>query len=408
MPSKTTRVMICILTIALIFLFPISQVLAEEKPEKKESKAQEPVIKHVFIITINGLGKEGYNKAFTPNINGLAASGVKTLGALSVLPSTGPAVMASVLTGAEPQSHGFYKKGDHPKIPTILTSYANYGRKVAFIDGSGLSKGLISEKYYRSAITDFSAHGDKGVMDQAIKEFKAEQPYFIALSLPGVDQAGHKDGLASNQYRQAVTKADEQIGRLLLVLQNYKVMENSLIVVTGDHGFTGKEHSKGEASFTEKEMVVPVIIKGPGFKPAMVIPPFRLVDITPTLAYITGLNPPKGATGTVIWNSLKNGRGYNQYSLMEKRISDLSNSLMSTYRNKYSLEERKRLVDEEKKTILKEKSRTQEIVNSKDKKIFKLIWQIRLMKLAGLITILTLGFGYVVEYFVLRKKFLMF
>lgn len=408
MSQWTKNSFIYLIALLLLLILPASQVFAEGEKEKEKKKSQDQSIKHIVLITVNGLGKEGFKHAYTPNINGLAASGVKTTGTVTVLPSNGQTVAASILTGVEPQKHRFYKKGDQPKAKTLIKAFAAYGRKVVLIDGTGQLKGLVADKNYHSALEQFKGHGDKGVMDQAIKEFKAEGPYFMNIILPGVDQAGHEKGARSEEYRKSITLADEQIGRFLLTINEYGVTDNTLVVVTGDHGFTDKNHGRGEAAFSEEEMIVPTIITGPGVRESMIIPPVKIVDIAPTLALLADLNPFEDATGMVLWNALKNNRGYNQYSLLEKRVSDLSSSYSDGIRKNYILEERKRLVDKEKKEILLAKKKTQQIVDRKDQRILGLVWKIRLMKLAGLVMVLGFTAGYVVEYFILRKRFLMF
>jgi hypothetical protein len=104
------------------------------------------------------------------------------------------------------------------------------------------------------------------------------------------------------EYREAIEKADYQVGRVLTLLRELGVFDNSLIVITTDHGLTGTGHNRQCFS----------IWRGPGIKSgyeidgqSKYIPEYgwvshEIVDIAPTILEYLGLRPLSDATGEVI------------------------------------------------------------------------------------------------------------
>lgn len=101
-------------------------------------------------------------------------------------------------------------------------------------------------------------------------------------------------------YHACVSFIDAQIGLVLDTLRKSGQWENTIIVFTSDHGYHLGDHFLwGKVTLFDIGAKVPFIIHAPGLtKPAtrseaMV----ELIDIYPTLAQLTGLNPPDDLQG---------------------------------------------------------------------------------------------------------------
>jgi len=68
------------------------------------------------------------------------------------------------------------------------------------------------------------------------------------VQLDDVDHAGHAHGFSprSAKYLKAIEKSDRQFGKMLSALKSRNTydQENWLIIVTSDHGGSGKGHGK--------------------------------------------------------------------------------------------------------------------------------------------------------------------
>jgi len=404
--NKPIRVLLIIL---LIFLMPAAGVFAAEKQGdtvKVPPKSQEQrVIKHIIYITVGGLSDDGIRSAFTPSINGLAAGGVRTE-AIGVLPANPAAFAASLLTGASPEVHGYVEKGRHIKTSPFPEIICRWGRGAVYISGPGavpenLFGGKSGVKYH-----GFKENRNDAMVDQAIAILKSERPYFMGLELPGIE-TGLIEGGEKNKTAKAINGIDEQIGRFFAALRSLNIYEDSLIVVVGNYTSL-QVNSPKLLEGGPGQMISPVIMAGPGLKKGAVLPPVRLTDIAPTTALLAGIQVAPESDGMVLWNALQSGSGFLEENLLLKRIKDLSSENINLTRQIHRLTEEKSLVRLEKEKVNREKMQIQEIITAKDNRIKSLEFRYRLLSLVEIMTIIGLGAGYVIEYFYLKKKFLMF
>lgn len=101
-------------------------------------------------------------------------------------------------------------------------------------------------------------------------------------------------------YYACVSYIDAQIGRITQTLKELGLLENTIIVVWGDHGWKlGEYGAWSKHTNYEIDTRVPLIIRVPGMKnqgshqQALV----ELLDVYPTLADLAGLPVPSGVQG---------------------------------------------------------------------------------------------------------------
>jgi arylsulfatase A-like enzyme len=97
-----------------------------------------------------------------------------------------------------------------------------------------------------------------------------------------------------NLYDAEISYMDAEVGRLLDELKSKGIYDDSLIILTGDHGEAFFEHDHWAHNVTLHQEVVhvPLIAKWPGNSPrGRVKAPASLVDIFPTLLEGAGLAP---------------------------------------------------------------------------------------------------------------------
>jgi iduronate 2-sulfatase len=110
----------------------------------------------------------------------------------------------------------------------------------------------------------------------------------------GLSYAIPEDGLKSyvRAYLACVAAVDDNIGTVLEALDQSPLKNNTIVILTSDHGFNlGEKDYLFKDSPWEESMRVPLIVRAPGVSPAGGIAehPVGLVDIYPTLVDLCGL-----------------------------------------------------------------------------------------------------------------------
>jgi arylsulfatase A-like enzyme len=99
-----------------------------------------------------------------------------------------------------------------------------------------------------------------------------------------------------SQYDGSIAYVDSEIARLFARLREMNLYDNTLIVVTSDHGEAFGEHNLMQhavRSVYEEEVHVPLLVKLPGQQqPQQSAVPVSHVDIMPTVLGVAGSPPP--------------------------------------------------------------------------------------------------------------------
>jgi arylsulfatase A-like enzyme len=113
-------------------------------------------------------------------------------------------------------------------------------------------------------------------------------------------------------YLAMVKHFDDCIGRLVRYLDESGLSEDTLLVVTSDHGEMHGSHGLIGKKYPYAESVnVPLVMRWPGTIPADVRTPvpYTPMDHMPTLCSLAGVPPPASADGTNLSALLQGGTG---------------------------------------------------------------------------------------------------
>ncbi len=102
-------------------------------------------------------------------------------------------------------------------------------------------------------------------------------------------------------YLASVSYVDAQIGRVLKGLRDLGMEDDTIVIVTSDHGFhLGDQSMWGKATNFELSTRVPLLIKAPGMNAAgqRSASLVELVDLYPTLCDLAGLPKPQHLEGS--------------------------------------------------------------------------------------------------------------
>lgn len=298
------------------------------------------------------MGSYGYKVNTTPVLDRLAAGGALFLDCVSQSAWTRPSIV-SILTGLYPPAHGVISWSDRlpPAVQTLAESFRREGFfTISFITNpnAGVSTGLdqgFDAVFETPAITGPFLEGEEipgagllssgtslAINDQFFPWLKRNHdlPAFIYLhsmdphfpyqppppferglggsALPGEDRAMAR---RRSLYDGDIAFNDRQIGRILDLLELLGGKEETLLVVTSDHGEEFGEHGGiGHRNHLHGVAThVPLILFQPQLIPAGVRITGRVetIDILPTILDLLGLPIPEQVEGRSLVPSLHGG-----------------------------------------------------------------------------------------------------
>jgi len=154
---------------------------------------------------------------------------------------------------------------------------------VPYVSGHG-------RKWYRETSDYLQTLGYPATNDPALvfRDTRAQQPEIQKQS--------------AALYDAAVRWTDEQIGRIIDVLDESGMGEDTIVMVCGDHGEELGDHGDLGHYFLlyEHNLRIPMIFRRKGMKPVRLSGLNTIQDVAPTLADMAGLPPADGWTGAPV------------------------------------------------------------------------------------------------------------
>ena len=277
---------------------------------------------NVLLVTIDTtradrLGCYGFSLARTPNLDRLAREGVRCENAAAVAPITLPS-HASIMTGLLPPATGVRDNGSYAlgagavtlaerlkgagwathAIVSALVLNRRYGLDQGFdaYDDDLWSEDspklfLIRDRPARKTAARFLSWLDGRKKEAAAKPFFA-WVHFFDPHQPYTPEAQDRP-LSPTPYDAEIAGVDRALGRIFDRLRADHLLDDTIIVVTADHGESLGEHGeKTHAVFIYDATIrVPLLLRYPRLFPKASVyrGPVSSVDLVPTLLAALGL-----------------------------------------------------------------------------------------------------------------------
>lgn len=298
-----------------------------------ESSAPAPAVKtvgrrpNVLLVTFDTtradrLGPYGYEAAVTPTADRLAREGVRVEHAWATAPLTAPS-HSSILTGLIPPAHGVRDNGSFA-LPDAVESLPELLGEAGYATGAFVSAAVLHRRYNLSQ--GFDVYDDelwsedaprmfmirerpaRRTVDRALEwlEDRSETEPFFAWVHFFEPHHPHEPAVADRirtltPYDAEVTGADRQLGRLLDWLEARDTLDDTLVILTADHGESMGEHGEDtHGVFVYQSTIrVPLLLRWPGRLPAGSVhdTPMSVVDIAPTVLAAAGVDLPPAMNG---------------------------------------------------------------------------------------------------------------
>ena len=275
----------------------------------------------IDTLRADHLGSYGDDRAETPNLDALAAGGVRFAHAYSAVPLTLPSHTV-MFTGRRPFTTGVRVNGIH-YLDAAERTLAERFHDAGYDTGATVSAYVLISKF--GLAQGFDSYDDSLTMDdvyrfyaeipadEAVRRFErwldrrgaragGERPFFAWLHLfdphqPYAPPPPFDRRFAGDPYRGEIAFVDSQVGVLLDGLQERGLRDGTAVVVTSDHGEAFGEHGEeGHGLLAYDETLhVPLIVDAPGLAAGRVVDErVSLYDLTPTLVELFGLDAGLG------------------------------------------------------------------------------------------------------------------
>jgi len=306
------------------------------------------------------LGCYGYDRNTSPQIDKLAKDGIIFKNMLANTSWTRPGT-ASILTGLYPQNHGAIATkdnlaaeinliseilGGHGYTSNAFVANHHVGEKVGFNQGyknfisfteskteNYLKFNVSSDEVNTHVLEAINKLEDKSNNFIYIHYIDPHAPYtakekhfsksneiifsqdkFKSLVQPPENPNLLKKVITemTNAYDDEILFTDKMIGRLVNALKNKNMFNNSIIIITSDHGEEFYEHgtnSHGKTLYDE-QLRVPLIIRLPDNTPKTINHIANQIDILPTTLSLLDIPIPAKIDGIDLLDSKTPARKY--------------------------------------------------------------------------------------------------
>jgi predicted AlkP superfamily pyrophosphatase or phosphodiesterase len=249
-------------------------------------------VKRVLIISEDGMRPDmisGQHMEWHEHLyhGGSSSFHARTIRTASTLPSH-----ASMLSGVDVNRHGLSWNNWRPSkgfihVPTIFKEAGEHGLKTAAFVGKFKLRHILPAGTV--GVFERPGYYCKKVSEEAARYLEKEKPDLAFVHFSDPDEAGHSAGWLSEKYLKAGQSADKCLGTLLQALERAGTLDETLIIVSADHG--GHNHTHSGALACDRE--IPWIAYGPNVRQGYTLhEPISTMDTAATALVALGLPVP--------------------------------------------------------------------------------------------------------------------
>jgi predicted AlkP superfamily pyrophosphatase or phosphodiesterase len=307
-----------------------------------DAPASKARAERVIIVSIDGLRPDAIGAAGAETLGRLIERGAYCATAQTIRPSVTLPSHTSMLTGLDSERHqvfwNSYRSGYLPH-PTVFSVVAQCGgdcamlfskdkfhflanpKCVAFVYGPPPPERAPPPEDYRDPEQqetllqrqrDAAMHPDERntTADDLARVFCStwpRKPFAVTfLHFRETDEKGHRRGWMSPEYLEALRGIDHALSAVIATVERNGGFEKTALIVTADHGGSGRDHYWFFMPGKVEHMTIPWICVGPGVPQGLKIRrAVSITDTTPTALALLGLGAPAGIEGKAVEEVLR-------------------------------------------------------------------------------------------------------
>ena len=200
--------------------------------------------KYVVVIGVDG-GGTFFRNTDTPNIDKIFANGAVAYDVLTSNPSISAQSWGSLMHGVTPKFHGLTNSvtGSTPYDPN--SEFPSFFRVIRENDPNAVLASFSHWKNINVGIIEnnldvykYGGGTDENLTNQILAYLATTSPTTMFVQFDEVDGAGHGNGYGSAKHLETITRIDGYIGQIYDAYVNKGIIDETLFIVTADHGGT--------------------------------------------------------------------------------------------------------------------------------------------------------------------------
>ena len=134
-------------------------------------------------------------------------------------------------------------------------------------------------------------------MEESVKYIMEKKPALCFIHIDALDHMGHSFGQGSDEYYAELPLVDERVRKIVEGVKAAGIYDDSIIMITSDHGHIGGSHG----GYSRLELETPFVIWGKGVKKNHEIKETMIqYDLAATVARILNLETPQSWRGKAL------------------------------------------------------------------------------------------------------------
>ena len=271
-------------------------------PTRTRAAAGQRIARRFITIVIDGCRFDRLEEADTPFIDNIRREGVDYIDTSTVYPARTVTGFSSMFTGAPPRVHGM-SSNFVPSLGVKCESIFD-ALRAGGLTGKLVGIAHLVDAFGETDVETVTAVTNNDEIDDALKArakavIERDDPDLIILQLLSVDQTGHARGSYNSEYLDKIEDSDRHIEDFLGWCDSIGYLDGATVLITADHGQGIGIGGHGHMGPTER--YVPLIMWGEGVElQGEIDDPRSVMDVTATIAYYLGVEPPGQSVGQVL------------------------------------------------------------------------------------------------------------
>lgn len=260
------------------------------------------MIQNIFIIGVDGAGRALLDVRCT-QLAEFAKQATVYTNAFTVFPPISAQAWGSLLLSVSPEKHGYTNDSirvtphpiddTYPSLYRLLHQHYPQWSLGSICNWNPINVGIIEPI---PGVHKATGKTDEEITQKVVDYIPTMGDGLLYVHLDDMDEAGHTHDYFTPEFYAKLPETDSRVGRMLDAIRDSGKLDNSLIIITPDHG--GGDVPKKHGTLALQDMGITMVVYGPGFEAgAIKDEQASIMDVTPMILQQLDIEIPSSMEG---------------------------------------------------------------------------------------------------------------